>query len=207
MLRGLLLRSLWGNEKLLLMRLPWPEPERDSSAHEQTAFVLMISAGSRCERRRLQDCCGQQSRALPRAAGRPGRRAALFACQPSGFQPLPGPAPERAELPLGLGAEGPTASAQLQALSFPRWWRGSWKVQNCAPLPLPARILLLAMQIKLHLEKLMTKKKEMVDKWDQHWEWLQQSESACPAPLPSGSGQGESRAVGPPEEQQLGGRQ
>ncbi|XP_013911873.1 PREDICTED: spectrin beta chain, non-erythrocytic 4 [Thamnophis sirtalis] len=29
-------------------------------------------------------------------------------------------------------------------------------------------------EIKLHLEKLMTKKKEMVDKWDQHWEWLQQ---------------------------------
>uniref|UniRef100_A0A8C5WV85 PH domain-containing protein n=1 Tax=Laticauda laticaudata TaxID=8630 RepID=A0A8C5WV85_LATLA len=29
-------------------------------------------------------------------------------------------------------------------------------------------------EIKLHLEKLVTKKKEMVDKWDQHWEWLQQ---------------------------------
>ncbi|XP_063168593.1 spectrin beta chain, non-erythrocytic 4 [Candoia aspera] len=29
-------------------------------------------------------------------------------------------------------------------------------------------------EIKLHLEKLMAKKKEMVDKWDQHWEWLQQ---------------------------------
>ncbi|XP_015669353.2 spectrin beta chain, non-erythrocytic 4 [Protobothrops mucrosquamatus] len=29
-------------------------------------------------------------------------------------------------------------------------------------------------EIKLHLEKLRTKKKEMVDKWDQHWEWLQQ---------------------------------
>uniref|UniRef100_A0A670J8Q2 Spectrin beta chain n=1 Tax=Podarcis muralis TaxID=64176 RepID=A0A670J8Q2_PODMU len=28
--------------------------------------------------------------------------------------------------------------------------------------------------IKLHLEKLMTKKKEMVEKWDRHWEWLQQ---------------------------------
>ncbi|XP_077174841.1 spectrin beta chain, non-erythrocytic 4 isoform X2 [Paroedura picta] len=31
-----------------------------------------------------------------------------------------------------------------------------------------------AEEIKLHLEKLMTKKKEMVDKWDRHWEWLQQ---------------------------------
>ncbi|XP_026577236.1 spectrin beta chain, non-erythrocytic 4 isoform X2 [Pseudonaja textilis] len=29
-------------------------------------------------------------------------------------------------------------------------------------------------EIKLHLEKLVAKKKEMVDKWDQHWEWLQQ---------------------------------
>uniref|UniRef100_A0A803TIK9 Spectrin beta chain n=1 Tax=Anolis carolinensis TaxID=28377 RepID=A0A803TIK9_ANOCA len=29
-------------------------------------------------------------------------------------------------------------------------------------------------EIKLHLERLMTKKKEMVDKWDRHWEWLQQ---------------------------------
>ncbi|XP_053123186.1 spectrin beta chain, non-erythrocytic 4 isoform X2 [Hemicordylus capensis] len=29
-------------------------------------------------------------------------------------------------------------------------------------------------EIKLHLEKLMTKKKEMLTKWDQHWEWLQQ---------------------------------
>uniref|UniRef100_A0A670JAZ0 Spectrin beta chain n=1 Tax=Podarcis muralis TaxID=64176 RepID=A0A670JAZ0_PODMU len=29
-------------------------------------------------------------------------------------------------------------------------------------------------EIKLHLEKLMTKKKEMVEKWDRHWEWLQQ---------------------------------
>ncbi|XP_062996569.1 spectrin beta chain, non-erythrocytic 4 [Elgaria multicarinata webbii] len=31
-----------------------------------------------------------------------------------------------------------------------------------------------AEEIKFHLEKLMTKKKEMVDKWDQHWQWLQQ---------------------------------
>ncbi|XP_060114613.1 spectrin beta chain, non-erythrocytic 4 [Heteronotia binoei] len=31
-----------------------------------------------------------------------------------------------------------------------------------------------AEEIKLHLEKLMTKKKEMIDKWDRHWEWLQQ---------------------------------
>uniref|UniRef100_A0A8C8SS14 Spectrin beta chain n=1 Tax=Pelusios castaneus TaxID=367368 RepID=A0A8C8SS14_9SAUR len=29
-------------------------------------------------------------------------------------------------------------------------------------------------EIKGHLEKLMTKKKEMMDKWDKHWEWLQQ---------------------------------
>ncbi|XP_054855022.1 spectrin beta chain, non-erythrocytic 4 [Eublepharis macularius] len=29
-------------------------------------------------------------------------------------------------------------------------------------------------EIKLHLEKLMTKKKEMIDKWDRQWEWLQQ---------------------------------
>uniref|UniRef100_A0ABM5ETH6 Spectrin beta chain n=1 Tax=Pogona vitticeps TaxID=103695 RepID=A0ABM5ETH6_9SAUR len=31
-----------------------------------------------------------------------------------------------------------------------------------------------AEEIKLHLEKLMSKKKEMLDKWDRHWEWLQQ---------------------------------
>nr|XP_056701927.1 spectrin beta chain, non-erythrocytic 4 [Euleptes europaea] len=31
-----------------------------------------------------------------------------------------------------------------------------------------------AEEIKVHLEKLMTKKKEMIDKWDRHWEWLQQ---------------------------------
>lgn len=49
------------------------------------------------------------------------------------------------------------------------------------PLPLPTRLLLLAMQIKLHLEKLMAKKKEMVDKWDQHWQWLQQSKPAWPS--------------------------
>uniref|UniRef100_A0A8D2LP30 Spectrin beta chain n=1 Tax=Varanus komodoensis TaxID=61221 RepID=A0A8D2LP30_VARKO len=29
-------------------------------------------------------------------------------------------------------------------------------------------------EIKLHLEKLMAKKKEMTDKWDQRWQWLQQ---------------------------------
>ncbi|KAJ6663596.1 hypothetical protein lerEdw1_009675 [Lerista edwardsae] len=29
-------------------------------------------------------------------------------------------------------------------------------------------------EIKLHLERLMTKKKEMIDKWDRHWEWLHQ---------------------------------
>uniref|UniRef100_A0ACB8FFA3 Spectrin beta chain, non-erythrocytic 4 n=1 Tax=Sphaerodactylus townsendi TaxID=933632 RepID=A0ACB8FFA3_9SAUR len=32
-----------------------------------------------------------------------------------------------------------------------------------------------AEEIKAHLDKLMTKKKEMIDKWDRHWEWLQQS--------------------------------
>ncbi|KAL8220085.1 UNVERIFIED_CONTAM: Spectrin beta chain, non-erythrocytic 4 [Gekko kuhli] len=31
-----------------------------------------------------------------------------------------------------------------------------------------------AEEVRLHLERLMTKKKEMVDKWDRHWEWLQQ---------------------------------
>ncbi|XP_048348815.1 spectrin beta chain, non-erythrocytic 4 isoform X2 [Sphaerodactylus townsendi] len=31
-----------------------------------------------------------------------------------------------------------------------------------------------AEEIKAHLDKLMTKKKEMIDKWDRHWEWLQQ---------------------------------
>lgn len=29
-------------------------------------------------------------------------------------------------------------------------------------------------EIKVHLERLMTKKKEMTDKWDRHWEWLHQ---------------------------------
>ncbi|KAJ7303854.1 hypothetical protein JRQ81_011362, partial [Phrynocephalus forsythii] len=29
-------------------------------------------------------------------------------------------------------------------------------------------------EIKVHLEKLMSKKKEMLEKWDRHWEWLQQ---------------------------------
>lgn len=32
-------------------------------------------------------------------------------------------------------------------------------------------------QIKSHMEKLLAKKKEMTEKWDKHWEWLQQSES------------------------------
>lgn len=68
------------------------------------------------------------------------------------------------------------------------------------------------MQIKLHLEKLRTKKKEMVDKWDQHWEWLQQSKPAWPSPPPRGRGKGGSRGTGPPDEQwwlepQLGGWQ
>lgn len=31
-------------------------------------------------------------------------------------------------------------------------------------------------QIKSHMEKLLAKKKEMTEKWDKHWEWLQQSE-------------------------------
>ncbi|XP_031953814.1 spectrin beta chain, non-erythrocytic 4, partial [Corvus moneduloides] len=29
-------------------------------------------------------------------------------------------------------------------------------------------------EIKSHMEKLLAKKKEMTDKWDKHWEWLQQ---------------------------------
>ncbi|XP_009889534.1 PREDICTED: spectrin beta chain, non-erythrocytic 4-like, partial [Charadrius vociferus] len=32
-------------------------------------------------------------------------------------------------------------------------------------------------EIKVHVEKLLAKKKEMMEKWDKHWEWLQQSES------------------------------
>ncbi|KAM9591637.1 spectrin beta chain, non-erythrocytic 4-like isoform 3-T3 [Morphnus guianensis] len=32
-------------------------------------------------------------------------------------------------------------------------------------------------EIKAHVEKLLAKKKEMMEKWDKHWEWLQQSES------------------------------
>lgn len=36
---------------------------------------------------------------------------------------------------------------------------------------------LLSPQIKSHMEKLLAKKKEMTEKWDKHWEWLQQSES------------------------------
>lgn len=42
------------------------------------------------------------------------------------------------------------------------------------------------LQIKAHVEKLLTKKKEMLETWDKHWEWLQQSE--CPtglAPVPA----------------------
>uniref|UniRef100_A0A8C3I977 Spectrin beta chain n=1 Tax=Chrysemys picta bellii TaxID=8478 RepID=A0A8C3I977_CHRPI len=31
-----------------------------------------------------------------------------------------------------------------------------------------------SLQIKGHMERLMTKKKELTDKWDKHWEWLQQ---------------------------------
>ncbi|XP_065427703.1 spectrin beta chain, non-erythrocytic 4 isoform X2 [Chrysemys picta bellii] len=31
-----------------------------------------------------------------------------------------------------------------------------------------------AEEIKGHMERLMTKKKELTDKWDKHWEWLQQ---------------------------------
>nr|XP_021139214.1 spectrin beta chain, non-erythrocytic 4-like [Columba livia] len=32
-------------------------------------------------------------------------------------------------------------------------------------------------EIKAHVDKLLAKKKEMTEKWDKHWEWLQQSES------------------------------
>lgn len=68
------------------------------------------------------------------------------------------------------------------------------------------------MQIKLHLEKLRTKKKEMVDKWDQHWEWLQQSKPTWSSPPPRGRGKGGSWGMGPQDEQwwlelQLGGQQ
>lgn len=44
------------------------------------------------------------------------------------------------------------------------------------------------LQIKALAEKLLAKKKELAEKWDKHWEWLQQSERGTGSAVPGGSG-------------------
>ncbi|KAM6038244.1 spectrin beta chain, non-erythrocytic 4-like [Chlamydotis macqueenii] len=78
------------------------------------------------------------------------RGKSIAACLELGKTLILGKSPAADEVP----GEG-TGWARLQLLGGP----------NPSPRSL---------QIKAHVEKLLVKKKEMMEKWDKHWEWLQQ---------------------------------